>query len=437
MKFNHSTLAVSFVALFGSMVIDASAQNNPNYAPGDLILYFQQEGGTSTIYANLGDTATQFRGAFAGGGAPNKINFLDLNSVLSTAFGPNWASDPTIYAGLAGVWGVSSTTLNLQNGDPQRTLYVSRARDGIGIAGSGNSVIWDLSGGSNSAMTLGAGFMKNQNDAFENNYITPVAISPTSISLIDNQNPFFAPGLQGASFGLFDGGNQQVGTTGSIGSIGAAGNAEFALDLYRILSRSNDAGTITPNSGNAGVAGQVTGPLRVGTFEGTVVVNSSGMVSYISQGAAASPYTTWINSYPSISAPADQLPTADPDGDGQTNLAEFAFGGNPSSGSSQGIRQTQTVDANADSQRDLTLTLEVRSGASFTASGSEMVATVDGVNYQIQGSVDLVNFTSAVVEVTPQIGTGSPSAGYVFKTFRLVSGNGLPNKGFIRAAVTQ
>jgi hypothetical protein len=45
-------------------------------------------------------------------------------------------------------------------------------------------------------------------------------------------------------------------------------------------------------------------------------------------------YDTWMAGYPAITSPADKLPTADPDRDGQTNRQEYAFGLNPSSGAS-------------------------------------------------------------------------------------------------------
>ena len=118
---------------------------------------------------------------------------------------------------------------------------------------------------------------------------------------------------------------------GTFGSFGAAGTVEFALDLYRILGKDN-------------AAGQVAGPLREGTFEGTVTINSSGQVSFISQGAApSSSYDTWASTFnPPLTDANDRLPTADPDNDGINNLAEFVLNGNPSV-SSQSI--VPTLDA--------------------------------------------------------------------------------------------
>ena len=301
------------VSAFGVM---AAAAQNPNFAPGDLMLYFQQEGGTQTVYANLGNTANLYRGAASGPDVANSVNFLDISAALTSAFGPGWASDVTVYAGLAGVWGNSATSSTLQNGDPHRTLYVSSPRNDVGTGGQSNSTGWDLTLAGDTAMTGAAGGMLSQNNILETAYTTAVVVSPTTISTIDNQNPFLFPTIQGNAFqGAFAGGVQQVGTAGTLGSFGPAGSAEFALDLFRIL-----AVTTAP--------GQVAGTKRVGTYEGTITVSTTGKVSFIAQGTAT-PFQTWALAFPALDTAAKRLPDADPDNDGLTNLMEFVLNGNP------------------------------------------------------------------------------------------------------------
>jgi hypothetical protein len=56
-------------------------------------------------------------------------------------------------------------------------------------------------------------------------------------------------------------------------------------------------------------------------------------VEIIPMGGVVDPYATWLGAYPSLTG-ADALPGADPDGDGMTNQQEFAFGLNPTKGSS-------------------------------------------------------------------------------------------------------
>jgi hypothetical protein len=48
---------------------------------------------------------------------------------------------------------------------------------------------------------------------------------------------------------------------------------------------------------------------------------------------SGSDYDTWKSDF-TFAAPADSLPTADPDGDGLSNQQEYAFGLNPTLGSS-------------------------------------------------------------------------------------------------------
>ncbi len=309
-------LSMPVIACATILNVSQAHAANANFAPGDLVLYFQKEGGAETVYANLGTAATLFRGPSPGAAVPNMINFLNISTTLSSAFGPDWASNPTVYAGLAAVWRTSDTSTGVLNGDPSRTVYISRSRLGVGTVGSSNSTQWIIAG--DTQMTSAASGVFAQNNTLETVYTTAVAQSPISISFIDNQNPFFSAGIQGAAMDeAFEGGVQQAGSAGSFGSFGAAGNVDFALDLYRILGRNDLA--------------QVGGTVREGSYEGTVTVNSSGQVSFISQTApASSPYDTWIATFPTITAPADKLESADPDGDGFKNLMEFVLNGNPS-----------------------------------------------------------------------------------------------------------
>ncbi len=259
----------------GSLAITGLSANAANsfYAPGDLVLFFQQEGGSNTVYANLGNAATLYRGAATGAaGGVNNYNFLDISATLISAFGTGWATDTSIYAGLAAVWGTNVTNNSLQDGDPHRTLYVSAARNGVGTIGQANSSQWVIAG--NTQMTGAAGGIEAQNNVLENSYSTAVVVSPTSISQIDEQNPFLSPGIQGDAFGTPDGnlagGVQQRGTVGAFSaSFGGAGSTEFALDLYRIQAKNAILGQV--GFGEA---------VREGTYEGTVSVGTDGQVSF-------------------------------------------------------------------------------------------------------------------------------------------------------------
>jgi autotransporter-associated beta strand protein len=227
--------------------------------------------------------------------------------------------------------------------------------------------------------------------------------------------------------------------TGSL-TLAKSGTATLSLTSATALAITNsvhlDAGVLNLSSSHTISALRINGVWQpAGTYNSA---NSSGRLSgagsliVTTSGPAA--FVTWIDTFPALTT-EQKLPTADPDNDGKSNLAEFAFGGNPTSPADNGQRQLRTTDANNDSLPDLTLTLEVRTGTTFTADGTHLVSPpVDGITYRIEGSTDLSNFTSPVTELIPHLGSGSAKPGYTFKTFRLIAANGLPNKGFLRAS---
>lgn len=153
---------------------------------------------------------------------------------------------------------------------------------------------------------------------------------------------------------------------------------------------------------------------------------------------AASPFQLWISN-PSFSlAAADQDPTDDPDADGVSNLLEFALDGNPADGSNNGKMLVRTEDSgDAGSDRDLTLTLAVRNGATLASGpGGSVTLSVDGLVYTIQGSADLQNWNKTVGEVTPAFPLSpAPSPGWTARSFQITDSNTLPGKRFIRVGI--
>lgn len=270
MKTHPQRRALATVTLLSMLVISGAEAANTLYVPGDLLLCFQQQGGSNTVYVNLGNAASNYRGAAAGAAdGVSHLNIVNINSTLVSAYGTNWANDPTIYAGMAGVWGGEPDDESLQNGDPSRTLYVSKARAGAGTIGLANSSGWTIN--TNTGMTSGAAAIYNQNNAFAQFADAAMVIAPNTVSRIDENNPFTTAGsivIQSTAFSIFGGGVQQQGSVGDFGEMGESGTVEFALDLYRITAAE-------------GIAGQVPGVLRKGSYEGTVTVNSSGGVSFV------------------------------------------------------------------------------------------------------------------------------------------------------------
>ncbi|MEI6175408.1 MAG: PEP-CTERM sorting domain-containing protein [Verrucomicrobiota bacterium] len=267
-KFTRCALLVASSSLLANF--SASAANS-FYHLGDLMLTFQQSGGSNTVYVDLGNAATLYRGTAAGAAdGVNKINFMDINSTLTTAFGSGWASDPSVYAGLSGVYSTSDSSTVVTNGDAARTLYVSAARNSVGTIGAADSSQWVIYGDTD--MSNAATDILLQNNVLDL-YTLGQVVSATSTSKIDEMQPltlFLGNYSQGLAFRAFEGGIQQKGSATSFGTFGAAGSTEFALDLYRI----NAVEGLTNQIAGTGNTGE-------GTYEGTITVGTNGMVSFV------------------------------------------------------------------------------------------------------------------------------------------------------------
>lgn len=144
------------------------------------------------------------------------------------------------------------------------------------------------------------------------------------------------------------------------------------------------------------------------------------------------PFPTWMGSF-TFSAGADLTKAGDADGDGINNVLEFALDSDPSSSNSSGKVIQKIADGH------LTLTLPVRIGATFTGSGPLSTAPpVDMMVYQIEGSENLIDFTSGVTEVIPALSAGLPTlnTGWEYRSFRLTSPISTSSKGFLRTIIT-
>ena len=155
-------------------------------------------------------------------------------------------------------------------------------------------------------------------------------------------------------------------------------------------------------------------------------------------GSDGTPYGIWARTKISqINPSAAAAATDDADGDGKSNLYEFAFNGDPLSGADGGHIHVLTADNDASSK--LVLTVAVRSGTPAFSGTPSPMASRDGITYVIEGSAGLSDFSATVNVLPVAVTTGlpAPGTGYEYRSFSLDGSNGLATQGFLRARVTQ
>ena len=102
-------------------------------------------------------------------------------------------------------------------------------------------------------------------------------------------------------------------------------------------------------------------------------------------GSGSEPYEDWVaywNTQSGTFSGATALDSADPDGDGLTNIMEFAFGGNPLSPTGSLVKQASAAGK-------LTVTFLARVGSSTVWTNGS--ATGHGLDYQIESTIDLMS----------------------------------------------
>lgn len=254
------------------------------------------------------------------------------------------------------------------------------------------------------------------------------------------------------------------GTVGTIGTLntGAAVIAgtyacdinDTAVDLLNVSGNLDLTGSVLAlNELAAPAAASYTLAIYSGTLTGTFTPTPAlpagytldyatpGVIKLVSS-TSGSAFDSWIAAaFPGETDPAVIGAGADPDGDGASNLAEFAFHGNPASPASHGMVHSFAADSDADGDalKELVLTIAVRAGAP-AFSGNPLAASIDGIDYTVEGGTTLGSFTGTVNIVPTPVTTNlpaSPGAGYEWRSFTLGGSNGLAGRGFMRAKVQQ
>ena len=228
-----------------------------------------------------------------------------------------------------------------------------------------------------------------------------------------------------------------VAATTTIGS-GVLGFSDFAftnlgleLGTYKLISSGvGISGTLDSTNLSGSLGSGLAGTLRVTGNDVELVVTTA--------------YANWaaLKGLNDSDAAHSSAKDADPDGDGHNNLYEFAFDGNPLSAANDGkiVGKVATVSA----AKVMTLTLPVRTGATFTASsGDQLSAPIDGISYRIEGDVALSPFADAITEVTGgdataiQAGLPALSSGWTYRTYRAPGTVPTVPKAFLRAEISE
>ncbi|MCW1921470.1 autotransporter-associated beta strand repeat-containing protein [Luteolibacter arcticus] len=180
-----------------------------------------------------------------------------------------------------------------------------------------------------------------------------------------------------------------------------------------------------------------------GTTEPGVIglpeITGSGIIEVDPEWTGATPFELWAGQ---ISDPGKRGSTDDADSDGLDNLAEFAFDGNPSSGTASGKVQVKPFTLGGENA--LVITIPIRTGAgTFTADANGLVsAEIDDVIYRVQGSINLSAWTLPLTEVTGAPGITLPAAGlssaaWEYRSFRINGPTSAHTKAFLRASASE
>jgi len=308
----------------------------------------------------------------------------------------------------------------------------------------------------------GASFSGNGALLVPENSIVTVAAGADIGVLLHNRG-HLRPGGDSGIPGRMDLRDYQQTATGTA-TLDLAGTALNQYDRLVVSGAAQLAGSLTlrlyggyvPAAGDSfaivsaggGVLGQFTSVIQpAGLPPGlTFAVNYTPFAVTLLVQSSATPYDTWMQSFPSLTDPAQRLKSANPDADELNNLAEFALDGHPASGAATGRMAVKVAPAGGTNV--LTLTIPVRAGAVADPAdppGGELVLrqSADGLRYRIQSGSALSGYLLDVSEVTGadaaalQAGLAALNPGWVYRTFRGPGSFAVTRRTFLRAVITE
>lgn len=230
--------------------------------------------------------------------------------------------------------------------------------------------------------------------------------------------------------------------------------AKYGIVLHTITSTTGINGTITPLgavtvvggttpkfaiTGNFGYAVEdvLVDGVSVGAVTSYTFPEITGDHTISATFMAADLYGDWVNFYYD---PADPKAAkdADPDGDGQINLVEYALDGDPMSGVANPKLRARVEAVEGENALVITFA-SLDSETQFAGSPSKSLS-VAGVTYTVEGSNGLDLFDQEVTEVpVSSEGLPEPFVGWRYRSFRLdgtVGGAASRGpKGFLRLRI--
>ncbi|PAZ03727.1 MAG: hypothetical protein CAK88_13710 [Verrucomicrobiia bacterium AMD-G2] len=345
--------------------------------------------------------------------------------------------------------GTETTTRNLwiDTGTQNKTIEVTSATGAITFSGTAGNINKPFTKTGVGALTLADVINVGATVTVDggtltltgaNVYVGNTTVNAGTLELTDNAQLKFVLGA----------------TSGSNNSLSGAGtatlNGDFVIDTTAADALASGTWTlenVTSLNGAYGSSFSVVGFDDAGGDKWTKV-NGTKLYTFdettgILTLASASAFDSWATAKGLTGAAGFEAGKADdPDNDGKNNLYEFAFDGNPLSGSEDAkvVGKIATIEGD----QVLTLTMPVRSGATFSTSvGDQLSALIDTITYRIEGDSDLGTFANTISEVTGgdetaiQVGLPTLSTGWTYRTFRDAGTVLTAPQTFLRAKVSE
>lgn len=394
-----------------------------------------QSGGTITSYSDAGTSA----------GGTGIVLLGSANSTGINTYNLNGGTLNVLRIGREGSTGVMNFNGGLLKASGDSAVFVDNLTVASVQAGgalidtnSHNVTITSAlenAGGGGGLVKSGGGTLTLSG---QNTYLGTTAINSGTLALADNGQLKFYIAASGVSNRITGAGTAVLDGDFNfdLSAPGLTAGTTWTLIDPSVSKTYGATFSVVGFTGNAGVWTRLEGT-RQWTFN-----QATGVLAL--SASSGNPYDSWIGTYfPGISDPNVIGGSRDPDGDGVSNALEFALGGAPDKGADGPKVYSLQADTSADSDsvNELVMTIAVRDGVTpaFPAgSPTSSATTSDGLTtYTIEGSTDLVTFTTSVTPVTA-VTTNLPAApsGYVYRSFSLNGSNGLSGKGFLRVHVT-